>query len=70
MKYLVIKTTKDGIQYKRYKCIDGWSNTKVGCWQFSEAGAKKIADRLNKQCGYDQQSYPKKVHFNIMPVTS
>ena len=47
MKYFVIKTTKDGIEYKRYKCIDGWTKNKEICWKFSRQGAKQIADRRN-----------------------
>lgn len=68
MKYLVIKTTKHGIEYKRYKCIEGWSKHPDGCWQFSKAGAEKIAKRLNKEYDYEGQSYPKRVHFNILEV--
>lgn len=61
MKYYVIKTTRDGIQYKRYKCIDGWTTDKKICWGFSKQGAKNIADRLNAT-GY----IPNKVHYNIL----
>ena len=60
-KYYVIKTTSKGVEYKKYKCIDGWSRDKSECWQFSKQGAKKIADRLNEQ-GY----IPLKVHYNIL----
>lgn len=68
MKYYVIKTTKGWIEYKKYKCIDGWSKDKQECWQFSKVGAEKIAKRLNEQCGYEKQSYPKSIHFNILKV--
>ena len=68
MKYYVIKTTRNGIEYKRYKCIDGWSKEPTGCWQFSKQGAESIAKRLNEQFGFDNQAYPKKVHFNIKEV--
>lgn len=63
MKYYVIKTTKEGVQYKKYKCIDGWSKNKAECWQFSKVGAEKIAQRLN-----ERESIPYKVHFNTLAV--
>lgn len=69
MKYYVIKTTKKGVEYKKYKCIEGWSKTPEGCWQFSKPGAKKIADRLNMLYGYEKQSYPKRIHFNILEIS-
>ena len=34
------------VQYKRYKCIDGFCKDKTLCWQFSKAGALKIIERL------------------------
>lgn len=66
MKYYVIKTTRTGVQFKKYKCIEGWSNTKADCWKFSKQGAQKIADGLNAYYKYEEQAYPKTVHFNIM----
>lgn len=36
MKFYVIKTTKNGIEYKKYKCIDGWTKEKTASWQFSK----------------------------------
>ena len=66
MKYYVIKTTKRGVEYKKYKCIDGWSKTPEGCWQFSKAGAEKIVTRLNKIYDYEKQPYPKRIHFNLL----
>ncbi len=64
-KYYVIKTTPSSVEYKKYKCIDGWSKTSEGCWQFSKAGAEGIAKRLNKTYEYERQGYPKKIHFNV-----
>lgn len=61
MKYFVIKTTKEGIEYKKYKCIDGWTKNKEICWKFSRQGAKQIADRLN-----EKYEIPYKVHYNIL----
>lgn len=61
MKWYVIKTTKDGVLFKRYKCIDGWTKDKEKCWKFSKQGAKQIADRLN-----EKYEIPYKVHYNIM----
>lgn len=68
MKFYVIKTTRKGIEYKRYKCIEGWSKTPDECWQFSKQGAEKIAERLNREYKYEQQSYPKRIHFSIKEV--
>ncbi len=68
MEYYVIKTTKSGVEYKKYKCIDGWSENPKECWRFSESGAKTIAERLNELYGYDKQLYPKKVHFSVLAV--
>ena len=61
MKYFVIKTTKNGIEYKRYKCAEGWTKDKSICWRFSKQGAQKIADRLN-----ELYAIPYKVHYNIL----
>lgn len=61
MKYYVIKTTKYGVEYKKYKCIDGWTKDKSSCWKFSKQGADGIAKRLN-----EQYAIPYKVHFNIL----
>lgn len=67
-KYYVIKTTKRGIEYKKYKCIEGWSKTSDGCWRFSKAGADKIVKRLNKAYDYEGQSYPKRIHFSAIEI--
>lgn len=61
MKYYVIKTTVHGVEYKRYKCVDGWTKDKSKCWQFTEKGAQKIADRLN-----DRSLQPRREHYNIL----
>lgn len=37
------------IEYKRYKCVDGWSTNKALCWQFTEQGAQKIIERLKNE---------------------
>ncbi len=69
MKYFVTKTTAGKLEYKKYKCIDGWSTDPKECWQFSKSGAQKIADRLNEHYEFEQQTYPKKIHFNTMEVS-
>lgn len=68
MKYYVIRTTRNGVEYKRYKCIDGWKKEPIGCWQFTKQGAERIAKRLNEQVCFDSQPYPKRVHFSIKRV--
>lgn len=54
-KYYVIKTTKNGVEYKRTKCCDYWSKSKDGCWQYSKQGARQIAERLNSQREHQKQ---------------
>lgn len=49
MKYYIVKETKHGKEYKRYKCIDGFSKNKELCWKFSKQGALGIIGRLEKQ---------------------
>lgn len=51
MKYYIRMTNKQfgTIQYKRYKCIDGWCKNKDLCWQFSKQGALKIIERLKRE---------------------
>lgn len=61
MKYYVIRTTKYGIQYKRYKCIDGWAKDKSICWKFSKQGAERIAKRLN-----NLYAIPYVEHYNFI----
>lgn len=47
-KYYIRKTNKrtGNIEYKRYKCSDGFSPNKDLCWKFSKQGALKIIERL------------------------
>lgn len=63
MKYYVICTTADGILFKQYKCIEGWTKDSAICWQFSKQGAEKIAERLN-----EKYSVSFKRHYNILKV--
>lgn len=45
--YIVMENHQfNTIQYKRYKCIDGFCTDKSKCWQFSKPGAEKIIERL------------------------
>ena len=50
MKYYIVKIneTLNTTEYKRYKCIDGWTLDKNICWQFSKQGAENIIKRLEK----------------------
>lgn len=64
MKYYVIKTTRNGVEYKKNKCIDGWSKNKHDCWKFSLSGAEKIASRLNSRL----KDY-KTIHYNFIEAT-
>lgn len=47
-KYYIRKTNKrtGNIEYKQYKCCDGFSPDKALCWKFSKQGALKIIERL------------------------
>ncbi len=49
MKYYIVKETKYGKEYKKYKCIDGFCKDKELCWKFSKQGALGIIGRLEKQ---------------------
>ena len=62
-KYYLIRTTRNGIEYRRTKCLDYWSRNKCECWQFSKQGAEKIAKRLNEVI---PESMKMKVHYNIL----
>lgn len=66
MKYLVIKTTKDGVLFKKNKCVDGWTRDASMCWQFSKRGAQAIADRKNASLN---PYWRDKVHYNIIEVS-
>lgn len=65
-KYYVIKTTKNGIEYKKAKCLDIWSKDKSECWQFSKRGAEQIAERLNSRI--QQPFWRAGVHYNTLKV--
>ena len=51
MKYFIRKTNKqlNTVEYKRYKCIDGFTKDKNLCWQFSKAGALRIIENLKNE---------------------
>lgn len=51
MKYYIKMINKQTgiIQYKKYKCIDGFTRNKEQCWKFSKQGAIKIIERLKYQ---------------------
>lgn len=51
MKYYIRKTNKQTgrVEYKRYKCIDGFNSNKEICWQFTKHGASKIIERLKHE---------------------
>lgn len=36
------------IDYKKNSCVDGWSNNKAQCWQFSRSGATRIVRDLQR----------------------
>lgn len=62
-RYFVIRTTKNGIEYKRTKTLDKWSKSPIGCWQFSEQGAEKIAKRMNEKI---EPKNKRLVHYNTL----
>lgn len=41
-------TGKNKIQYRKYKCSDGWTTNPNECWQFTKAGALKKVESLKK----------------------
>lgn len=51
MKYYIKKINHQlgTVEYKRYKCSDGFTNNKAICWQFSKQGALKIIERLKDE---------------------
>ena len=51
MKYYIKKTNKQTgrVEYKRYKCSDGFDKNKEVCWQFTKQGASKIIERLKRE---------------------
>ena len=36
------------VDYKKNKTVDGWSNYKAQCWQFSRSGATRIMNELQQ----------------------
>lgn len=50
-KYYIRKANKrtGSIEYKRYKCSDGFNPNKNLCWQFSKHGALRIIERLKNE---------------------
>ena len=48
MKYYIKLTNKQfgTVQYKQYKCSDGFNKNKSLCWKFTKQGALKIIERL------------------------
>ena len=51
MKYYIMKTNKQTgrIEYKQYKCSDGFNKNKSLCWKFTKQGALKIIERLKNE---------------------
>ncbi len=51
MKYYIkmINRQFGTVKYKRYKCIDGFSEDKTICWKFSKAGGLKIIEDLKRE---------------------
>lgn len=50
-KYYIVKINHrfNTVEYKRYKCSDGFCKTKSLCWKFSKQGAMKIIERLKQE---------------------
>lgn len=48
MKYYIVMVNKqfNMKEYKKYKCVDGWTRNKEVCWKFSKQGATNIIKRL------------------------
>ena len=61
MKYYIKMYNKqfNRTKYKRYKCIDGFSENKELCWKFSKQGALKIIERLTDK---DRSEYRRNLH--------
>ena len=66
MKYYIKKYNREfnTIEYKRYKCIDGFCKNRELCWQFSKQGALKIIERLK----YEYRRNIDNIEFSIEPV--
>ncbi len=50
------------IEYKQYKCSDGFNPNRDLCWQFSKQGAEKIIERLK----YEYRANIKNLSFDIV----
>lgn len=50
-KYYIKKVNhqSETVEYKQYKCSDGFNKNKDLCWQFSKQGALKIIERLKHE---------------------
>ena len=64
-KYYVIRTTVDGVRYKKSKTLDSWTSIKEEAWQYSKNGAKLIAERLNNSITPGNRF---RVHYNTLEV--
>lgn len=51
MKYYIAKKNNQlgTIEYKRYKCSDGFCKDKSLCWEFTKQGALKIIEVLKNE---------------------
>lgn len=68
-KYYVIRTTKNGVEYKRTKTLDYWSKTPEGCWQYSKQGAEHIAEHYNASINpHNEPWYKIGTHYSIKEV--
>lgn len=56
-KVFIYRIHNDRKEYKRTKCSDYWCTNKEICWQFSQQGAKRIVETLNKYKRTDYYSY-------------
>lgn len=51
--YIVMESIHHGKtfkKYKKYKCIEGFSEKKELCWKFSKQGGLNIIERMKRQC--------------------
>ena len=67
MKYYIVKYNKqfNTIEYKRYKCSDGFTTEKDLCWTFSKQGALNIIERLK----YEYRRNIDNLEFYLEEVT-
>ena len=65
MKYYIKKVNRqfETVEYKRYKCVDGFSGNKQVCWKFSKQSALKIIERLKDE--YKRNGY---IYFDLEEV--